>query len=162
MTKKPNSALRYNEGKPRFDLIPPEFEIALAEHFTRNMEKYPGRNWEAGMNWGKCYSSLRDHLTAFWAGQDYDPENGAHHMIAAAWNAMALYCYSVRQAGVDDRPFPNGDLPGNDPIDLICKALLQDQLVKEHDSGIIDTGDTVLIPERLVPRTVKHLSDSGT
>ena len=35
----------------RFDLIPPEAEWALAEHYGRNVGKYEARNWERGTQW---------------------------------------------------------------------------------------------------------------
>lgn len=112
-------ALRYNSGKPRFDLVPPEFEVALADLFRRNTDKYPGRNWEKGMDWGKCYSSLRDHLAWWMLGQDYDEESGTHHMVMAAWNAMALYCYHARGIGKDTRSSAFDNLPKHDSINLM-------------------------------------------
>lgn len=100
----PKEGLRYNEGKPRFDLIPPEAELALAEHYLVGAKKYAERNWELGMDWMKVYASLRRHENAWHRGEDYDPESGTHHMIAVAWNAIALYTYAMRGLGQDDRP----------------------------------------------------------
>jgi hypothetical protein len=101
--KTDNKALRYNDGKPQFHLIPPEALFGLAEHFTKGAEKYEPHNWERGMDWSKCFDSLQRHCWAWQSGEDLDPENGAHHMMAAAWNALALYVYAVRNVGVDDR-----------------------------------------------------------
>ena len=39
MIHKPQG-LRYSWGKPRYDLIPPEFLEALAEHYRKGAEKY--------------------------------------------------------------------------------------------------------------------------
>lgn len=96
--------LRYNDGKPRFDLMPPEALKALAEHYGRGAEKYAARNWERGMDWCKCFASLERHAWAWMGGEDLDPENGSHHMIAVAWNAIALFTYAMRHIGTDDRP----------------------------------------------------------
>ena len=96
--------LRYNNGKPRFDLLPPEALQALAEHYGKGAEKYAARNWERGMDWCKCFASLERHAWAWMGGEDIDPENGSHHMIAVAWNAMALFTYAMRNIGTDDRP----------------------------------------------------------
>lgn len=102
-----NGALRHNEGKPRYDLIPPEFLEALAQLFTDNCTKYPPRNWERGMDWQKMFASLMRHAWA-WERKndfDFDEKSGSHHhMVMAAWNCMALYVYHVRKIGVDDRP----------------------------------------------------------
>lgn len=95
--------LRHNENKLRYDLLPPEFIEALVDHFTKNLEKYPERNWERGMDWLKCFASIMRHCWAWIRGEDFDQENGRHHMIAVAWNAMAIYIYYIRKIGKDDR-----------------------------------------------------------
>ncbi|GAC1500211.1 MAG: hypothetical protein NVS1B6_06420 [Steroidobacteraceae bacterium] len=103
-----NGGLRFNEGKARYDLIPPEALDALAEHYGRGALKYADRNWERGMGWGKCFASLMRHGWAWMRGEDCDPETGSHHMIAVAWNAIALFTYHQRAIGTDDRPNRQG------------------------------------------------------
>ena len=98
-----NSGLRYDSGKPRFDLVPPEAMIELAAHYERGARKYADRNWERGMDWGKCFASMQRHSWAWAQGEDLDNETGTHHMIAVAWNAIALYTYAMRKIGNDDR-----------------------------------------------------------
>jgi hypothetical protein len=96
-------ALRYDSGKPRFDLIPGDAMFALATAFTNGSKVYPERNWEKGMPWGKCFGALMRHAWKFWIGEDIDKETGSPHIILAAWNCIALYCYYNRNIGVDDR-----------------------------------------------------------
>ena len=98
-----NEALRYDADKPRFDLIPPEALVALANHYTVGSKKYSERNWEKGMDWERCFGSLQRHAWKWQAGENIDEETGSHHMIAVAWNAIALYVYAMRNVGVDDR-----------------------------------------------------------
>ncbi len=93
---------RYDAGKLRWDLVPPEFE-EVVRVYTVGAQKYADRNWEKGMSWGRCFGSLCRHTWAFWRGEDYDKETGCHHMAMAAWNAIALLTYSLRKVGVDDR-----------------------------------------------------------
>ena len=104
-----NSGLRYDDGKPRFDLVPPEAMIALAAHYERGARKYADRNWEKGMAWGKCFASMQRHAWAWSNGEDIDAETDTHHMIAVAWNALALYTYAMRKIGTDDRAVKNAD-----------------------------------------------------
>jgi len=78
--------------------------VELAAHYERGAKKYADRNWEKGMAWGKCFASLQRHAWAWMNGEDRDPETGTHHMISVAWNAIALFVYSVRKIGTDDRP----------------------------------------------------------
>ena len=98
------SALRYDSGKIRYDLLPADALEALALVYTKGAEKYADRNWEKGMSWSRCFASLMRHIWAFWRGELYDPETKCHHMAMAAWNCFALCSYSLRQIGNDDRP----------------------------------------------------------
>jgi hypothetical protein len=94
---------RFDDGKPRYDLVPPEAMDALADHYRKGAKKYEDRNWERGMAWGKCFASMMRHAWAWMRGEEYDVETGTHHMIAVAWNAIALFVYHERKIGNDDR-----------------------------------------------------------
>lgn len=95
--------LRFDQDKARYDLIPSEFMEALAVHYQRGAKKYGDRNWEKGMDWLRCFGSLMRHAWAWRMGRDIDPENNSHHMVAVAWNAIALYTYAQRKIGQDNR-----------------------------------------------------------
>lgn len=100
----PDAALRYDEGKPRYDLLPADGLEALVEVYTKGAIKYAPRNWEKGMSWSRCFGSLMRHSWKFWRGEIIDQETGCHHMAMAAWNCIALFVYDKRQIGTDDRP----------------------------------------------------------
>lgn len=102
--EEPKEGLRYNSGKAPIHLIPPEAILALAEHYGKGAAKYAARNWELGMSWETVYDCLMRHALAWQRGEDIDPENGSHHMVAVMWNAVALYIYHLRKIGTDDRP----------------------------------------------------------
>lgn len=101
----PHSArgLRYNKGKRRFDLIPPDAMALVADIFTIGAEKYAERNWEKGMPWAEVAASLERHFTAWKAGEDRDAETGQLHMAHVVWNALALLTYQLRNIGTDNR-----------------------------------------------------------
>jgi len=95
---------RFNQGKPKFSLLPFDALEALATHFTRGAEKYSARNWERGMPYSEVVDSLMRHLSAWWQGETYDKE-GFRHTTAIAWNAIALLTYDLRgMSKWDDRP----------------------------------------------------------
>lgn len=122
--------LRYNEGKPRYDLLPPEALDALATHYGAGAKKYADRNWERGMAWCKCFASMMRHSWAWMRGEDIDPETGSHHMIAVAWNAIAIFTYYQRRIGEDDRPVIDNVAPRplqTSSISLAASALRQGQ-----------------------------------
>lgn len=94
--------LRYDEGKPRVDLIPPEAMMELGKLYAAGAKKYADRNWERGMPWSKCLGPLMRHLFKWMAGERRDPETGLSHMTHVAWNAVALVTYEIRGIGADD------------------------------------------------------------
>lgn len=90
------------EKSDRYDLIPPEFEDALARHYGKGCLKYADRNWESGYKWHLSYRALRSHLNHWQRGESYDPETGTHHLIAVAWHAVCLFIFELRGLGTDD------------------------------------------------------------
>ena len=95
--------VKYDDGKPRFDLIAPEFEGGLAGILGYGARKYADRNWEKGMRWGRCVAAFRRHFNAWMSGEDIDPESGLHHLDHAACCLMFLRAYVARKIGEDDR-----------------------------------------------------------
>lgn len=95
--------IRFDQGKPRYDLIPPEVLEEYAKVMEFGARKYADRNWEKGMKWGRVFRSALSHLLKFWRGETYDEESGLHHLAHALWNVAALLTYSLRKVGTDDR-----------------------------------------------------------
>lgn len=73
------------EGKPRYDLIPPQPLKRLAELYARGAEKYDDHNWTKGMPTSRFLASLERHLQDYKAGKvDED------HLAAVIFNAMGI------------------------------------------------------------------------
>lgn len=118
----------------RFDLIPAEPLIALAEHYGKGARKYAPHQWRAGYELGKSYASIMRHATEWMKGNSYDvcsndptgcqhttadgeifvpiePDTcynhtGSHHMIAIAWHSLAIHEMEGRFPEHDDRYRP--------------------------------------------------------
>ena len=101
--QKNEPAIRYDAGKPRFDLLPSDAMVELARVYTLGAEKYQPDNWAKGMAWRRCLGSLLRHTFAWAAGEDFDKESGLHHMAHVAWGALTLIAYHKRKVGTDDR-----------------------------------------------------------
>ena len=99
-----SGAIKYDDSKPRYDLIPPRPMEALAIHFGRGAAKYGDRNWEAGMGWGRLFRAAMTHAWLYWRGEENDKDTGTHHLICAVWNLLCLYEYTLTRKGKDDRP----------------------------------------------------------
>ncbi len=98
-----NQANHYSEGKPRVDLVPPEFVMAMGEVFGYGAEKYEDNGWRKGTNWHEYYGSAMRHLLLWWGGEDLDKESGLHHLAHAGVNIAILLNYTKTHKEFDDR-----------------------------------------------------------
>lgn len=95
--------VKFDAGKARFDLMPPEALEAVANVFSLGAVKYSARNWERGMSWGRVFAAMMRHAWAWWRGEENDPQDGQHHLDSVIWCAMVLRTYVARRVGIDDR-----------------------------------------------------------
>ena len=99
------------EGKPRFDLIPTFALERVADLYARGAEKYGDNNWQKGITYTRCLSSLERHLHQF-----KQRETDEDHLAAVVWNALAIMHYQeVGFDELDDMPdyseYPTGYPP---------------------------------------------------
>lgn len=99
-----NGGVKHDQGKPRYDLLPPELLEATAQVLTFGAAKYSSRNWEQGMHWGRPFAALMRHMWAWWRGEEADPETGMSHLWHASCCIAFLIAFEARKIGVDDRP----------------------------------------------------------
>lgn len=95
--------VKYDQGKTRLDLFPPDALFAISEVLTFGANKYKDRNWEAGMNWSRPFGALMRHMWAWWKGEGHDPETGMSHLWHAGCCIIFLIAYEMRGIGADDR-----------------------------------------------------------
>jgi hypothetical protein len=96
---------KYDQGKPRWDLVPPEFE-EVVRVLTYGASKYEARNWEKGISYGRLVAALLRHLWAWIGGERNDPETGIHHLAHAVCDGMFLLTFEIRgMKEFDDRAF---------------------------------------------------------
>jgi hypothetical protein len=99
-----NTGLRYNTGKLRYDLLPPDAIEELVKVYTMGSLKYAARNWEKGLSYMDTVACLKRHLAKFEMNEDKDAESKLHHTAHVVWNALALLTFQLRGIGNDDRP----------------------------------------------------------
>ena|SRR5580765_836244 len=93
---------RHNAGKDRWDLLPWDALRYLTKVYAYGARKYDDRNWEKGMPYSECFASLMRHYASKFDGEACDPESQLFHTAHAAWNALALLTYELRDIGEDD------------------------------------------------------------
>jgi hypothetical protein len=104
MDKKVDSqAMRFDDNKLRFDLIPPEVIIELARVYTMGSYKYNDDNWRQGMPWSKVIRPVFSHMYKWMSGIAIDSDTGCHNLIMVAWNALTLFMYELHKVGKDTR-----------------------------------------------------------
>lgn len=98
------SALRFDDGKVDFTLIPVDAQEAEARVWSMGEKKYGRDNWTK--LWGletrvKVMKSIMRHGYAILRGEDLDPESGLPHAAHIRCNcAMLIRDYENRKAGV--------------------------------------------------------------
>lgn len=117
-----DKGLRFNEGKDRYDLIPPFAEKQYAKVLTAGSIKYSENNWKMGMRWSKVIASLKRHTAKIESGEDYDEETGILHSAHIMCNAAFLTEYYNIYPQGDDRRLKYATMPriGLDIDDVIC------------------------------------------
>lgn len=96
--------VKFDEGKARYDLIPPEGPRGVAAVLEYGARKYAARNWEQGMEWSRPFAAIHRHLASWWEGEDCDPDTGYSHLWHVATNVFFLIAFEARGKGTDDRP----------------------------------------------------------
>jgi len=83
--------VKWDIGKPRFDLLPAEIELEVAKVLTVGAAKYAPDNWKKvpGGRW-RYIAAMRRHISAYQRGEINDPDDGLHHMAHAICCAMFL------------------------------------------------------------------------
>ena len=85
------AGLKYDTGKLRYDLIPPQATKALAEVLTFGAEKYEANSWQLLEDAESRYmDALLRHIEAHRLGEHRDKESGLTHLAHALTNLNFL------------------------------------------------------------------------
>lgn len=93
-----------DQGKLRMELVPVTAINAMARGFGYGADKYEAYNWTKGLSTSRLYAATMRHLTAWWDGEEMDPESGLSHLD------HILCCVAMLEGTVtgglaeDDRP----------------------------------------------------------
>ena len=87
----PPLGLKYDAGKLRYSLIPPEATKALAQVLTFGAEKYAPNSWQTVPNGKERYldAAIR-HLEAYRSGELIDDESSLPHLAHLLCNIAFL------------------------------------------------------------------------
>lgn len=98
------TAKKNDEGKVRYDLIPPAALHELARVYTIGAKKYGEHNWRKGdLTTGRVFAAMMRHAWAWLGGERNDPEDGQHHLASVAWGALSLITLEEERPEDDNR-----------------------------------------------------------
>lgn len=100
-------AKKFDDGKPRYDLVPSTILQECSKVFGFGANKYGDRNWEQGLVYGRLKGAMQRHVEAFWMGEELDPESGLHHLGHAMCCLMMMGEEVLNgdfDRSLDDRP----------------------------------------------------------
>lgn len=98
---------KYDQDKPRMDLLDPPFLEGVAKVLTFGAQKYAAHNWRGGIAYSRLIASLYRHLGAINRGEDIDPESGLPHVYHLGCNCQFLASMMQTRPDLDDRYKPN-------------------------------------------------------
>lgn len=99
----PNGSKRYNEGKPEFHHLSPEFLMEMMDLMTKSADKYGDLNWALGQKLTTPLNSMMRHYLYFSMCKDTDKESGKSHLLHIAANAMIAWYSLENYPELDDR-----------------------------------------------------------
>lgn len=108
------SALKFDQDKPRMDLLDAQAIEGLAQVLTFGATKYAAHNWRQGISNSRIIAALLRHTFAILRGEYTDPESGLPHIdhVGCCW--MFLSSNLKCRPEMDDLWKPVGDdIPKN-------------------------------------------------
>lgn len=96
------SGVKFDQDKPRMDLLDPAAMTQLAAVLTFGAQKYAPHNWREGISKSRLIAAALRHLFAYLGGQDKDEETGLSHVAHAMCCCMFILGLEGRPE-LDDR-----------------------------------------------------------
>jgi hypothetical protein len=76
--------VKYDQDKPRWSLLPLEAVEEIVKVLTKGAKKYSDNNWKVVDNRReRYYNAAMRHITAWFMGEQNDPEDGMNHLAHA-------------------------------------------------------------------------------
>lgn len=107
------AGVKYDSGKPKMSLIPPDALVEVGKVMTFGAEKYDENNWRKGINYERLLSAAERHIVKFGSHlwDDVDEESGVNHLAHAVVNLLMLLQFELEgRTELDDRykgPYKN-------------------------------------------------------
>lgn len=93
-----NEGKKFDQGKPRYDLMPFRALDEIAQVLGHGARKYGDDNWRLVADGRRRYiaATLR-HISAYQQGEQNDPESTLHHLSHAACSLLFILALELEQ-----------------------------------------------------------------
>jgi hypothetical protein len=106
-----DGAIKFDEGKPRWDLAPmSEFED-IVKIMTFGASKYADNGWK-GVDKDRYIAAMLRHITAYMSGEEVDEESGMSHLAHAACNVIFIMWKDKNDASIFQEATPTSSNTG--------------------------------------------------
>ena len=106
-----NEGMKYDQDKPRMDLLDPAYLEGTASVLGFGARKYAAHNWRNGIAVSRLLGASYRHLGAIQKGEDLDPESGLPHVYHLSCCVMFLASMLETRPDLDDRWKGNREAP---------------------------------------------------
>ncbi|MBS4019586.1 MAG: hypothetical protein KGZ68_15285 [Dechloromonas sp.] len=96
------SGVKFDQDKPRMDLLDAHAIEQLALVLSFGAQKYAAHNWRKGLSKSRLIAAALRHIFAYLRGENTDPESGLSHVAHAMCCCMFLLGLEHR-LDLDDR-----------------------------------------------------------
>lgn len=101
------TGVKYDAGKPRWDLLPMDAIEEIAKVLTWAIERdenpHEPHNWRKGFKWSRLFASCYRHLSSMLLGEDRDQESGLLHAAHLGCCVLFLIWHFLHRPDLDDR-----------------------------------------------------------
>lgn len=94
---------KYDDEKPRMDLLDSEWLENVSKVLTFGAKKYDAHDWRKGIKYSRLIAAAYRHLGAINRGEDIDPESGLPHAAHLSCCVMFLDTMIRTRKDLDDR-----------------------------------------------------------
>jgi hypothetical protein len=98
----PELASKFDQSKPRLDLIDAEFLEGLGKALSFGAIKYEPNNWRKGISHSRLIAAAYRHLGSINKGEMLDPESNLPHVHHLACCVMFLSWMQTHRPDLDD------------------------------------------------------------
>lgn len=99
----PLKAVKFDSGKPQWELLSFIALHEVAKVMTHGATKYDAHNWRNGFRWTRPIGAALRQIAAFMWGEDKDKDSGLSHLAHAMCCLMFVLEHQMLSMGVDGR-----------------------------------------------------------